>query len=299
MAVGRPQVADAEERWLSVNGIRTRYLFSACSSGSPGLPVLLVHGLLGFSYSWRQNIAALSSFADIYAPDLPGVGYSARSPGLDCSLSGLAEFLLAFAADLQLRNFDVVATSHGGALAMMAAAADAQAAGLSHRRIRRLVLVAPVNPWSAGRPWLTRMAAGRLGALCLRASYPLLARANGILLRRLYGDPARMQAEAARNYACAASLPGTARHLSRIMKCWHRDIRLLAESLPAIRAIPTLLIWGTRDRAVLPSSAAPLARSFDHVQVTMIPAAGHLPYEETPGAFNDAVKHFLTAPTIA
>ena len=53
--------------------VRMRYL----QAGS-GPPLLLLHGLLGYSFSWRYNLLPFSQFATVYAPDLPGTGYSER-----------------------------------------------------------------------------------------------------------------------------------------------------------------------------------------------------------------------------
>jgi pimeloyl-ACP methyl ester carboxylesterase len=67
----------------------------------------------------------------------------------------------------------------------------------------------------------------------------------------------------------------------------------LARVLPRITHIPTLLIWGERDRAVAPASAEPLSRVFQDAKVVQIAGAGHLPYEEEPEEFNRAVLEFL------
>jgi pimeloyl-ACP methyl ester carboxylesterase len=289
-----PLIEGAEERYARVRGVRVRYLFRAQST-SPHAdpPIILLHGLLGFSYSWRHNIAPLSEIAPVYAPDLPGVGYSERPAEFDCSLAGQAEFLFAFLSEVGVEQFDLIASSHGGGIAIIAAARDIAEHGLDGRRIRLLVLAAPVNPWSAGRPWLTAVASSRLGWQFLRGAYPLVLRANVASLRRLYGDPARMEADAARNYALAAMVPQTREHIGSVMRSWPSDIRGLPGALTAIREVPTLLVWGSRDRAVLPSSAEPLAKCFDQVEVKIIEGAGHLPYEETPEEFNAAVKKFL------
>jgi pimeloyl-ACP methyl ester carboxylesterase len=292
---GAPLVTGAEERWIELNGVRVRYLFRAHRGATATSPVILIHGLLGFSYSWRHNIVPLSEIADVYALDLPGVGYSERSPSLDCSFRGLARLLFHFADAVNVDQLNLIATSHGGGVAIVAAADDVHEHDLKNRRVRNLVLVAPVNPWSAGRAWLTSALGTRIGWWCARAVYPLLARSHGILVRRLYGDPSRMDPDASRQYALPAMIPGTASHLENILKCWQPDVRELSNALAMIRKIPTLLIWGTRDTAVLPSSAEPLAQCFDHGQIRMIEGAGHLPYEETPDEFNAAVKQFLVS----
>jgi pimeloyl-ACP methyl ester carboxylesterase len=291
-----PGSAGAEERFLTVDGVRVRYLFRPCSKPAPqSPPILLIHGLLGFSYSWRHNIDPLSEIADIYAPDLPGVGYSERSSRLDCSFRGIAEFLFHFADTLKLHRINLIATSHGGGVAIAAVARDLEEHGFENRRVQRLVLVAPVNPWSAGRAWLTDALATPVGWWCARACYPLLARCQGLFLRRVYGDPSRIERDAPGHYALPALIPGTASHLQKVLKSWPSDISALRKSLATIREVPTLLIWGTCDTAVRPSSAEPLALCFRHAQIKMIECAGHLPYEETPEEFNAAVMPFLAS----
>ena len=291
-----PCSAGAEERFVTVDGIRVRYLFRPCSRPAPqSPPIILVHGLLGFSYSWRHNIDALSEIADIYAPDLPGVGYSERCPTLNCSFRGIAEFLFHLADALKLPRINLIASSHGGGVAIAAAARDLDEHGFQARRVQRLVLVAPVNPWSAGRAWLTDALRTPVGWWCVRACYPLLARCQGLFLRRVYGDPSRIERDAPAHYALPVLIPGTASHLHKILKSWPSDIAALRKSLATIREVPTLLIWGTCDKAVRPGSAGPLAECFRNAQIKMIECAGHLPYEETPEEFNTAVMQFLAS----
>ena len=110
--------------------------------------MLLVHGLLGYSFSWRFVIPALAQHATVYAIDMLGTGFSDRPRGLDCSLKTSAERLLRFINKAELPSCDLLGTSHGGAVAMRAAA-------IAPERVRRLILVDPVNPWSAHGKRLT------------------------------------------------------------------------------------------------------------------------------------------------
>ena len=59
-----------EERWSMIDGYRMRYL----RSGS-GPAVVLVHGLLGYSFSWRHALPVLSQSATVYAVDMLGTGF--------------------------------------------------------------------------------------------------------------------------------------------------------------------------------------------------------------------------------
>ena len=86
---------------------------------------------------WRAHFT-------VYAPDVLGIGFSDRVPELDCGMRASAQRMIEFLDALGLREFDLVGTSHGGALATIMAAEMG-------KRVRRLVLVAPVNPWSPPR----------------------------------------------------------------------------------------------------------------------------------------------------
>ena len=62
-----------EECWMDFDGARMRYL----RAGS-GPPLILLHGLLGYSFSWRYTLPALAPYATVYAPDMLGAGFSDR-----------------------------------------------------------------------------------------------------------------------------------------------------------------------------------------------------------------------------
>src|SRR3984885_14026682 len=164
--------AGMEECWMDFEGARMRYL----RMGS-GPALILLHGLLGYSFSWRFTMPALAPYATVYAPDMMGAGFSDRPAGLDHSMRGTAQRLLRFVERLGISSFDLLGTSHGGAVAMMAAAeCSGDYAGLG---VRRLVLVAPVNPYSAhGRrlaPFIgskVGTALFRLTSAHMRFSYP-------------------------------------------------------------------------------------------------------------------------------
>src|SRR5258708_22122528 len=95
-----------------------------------------------------------------------GGGFSDRRGGLDHSMRGTAQRLLRFISGLGISSFDLLGTSYGGAVAMMAAAECVS--GNSDLHLRRLVLVAPVNPFSAHGRWLAPFFGGAFGAALFR-----------------------------------------------------------------------------------------------------------------------------------
>jgi pimeloyl-ACP methyl ester carboxylesterase len=59
-----------------------------------------------------------------------------------------------------------------------------------------------------------------------------------------------------------------------------------------VASLPTLLIWGDRDRAVGVRSGERLAELLG-ARLLVIPGAGHLPFAETPEVCNKAVREWL------
>lgn len=269
---------------MTLDGVSWRY-----QRAGSGPPLLLVHGLLGYSFSWRFAIPALARQATVYAMDMPGTGFSDRPHGMDCSMRACSERLLRFTDALSLDNCDVVGTSHGGAITMMAAA-------LHPGRVRRLVLVAPVNPWSGrGRllaPFLTSSAV----APALLALAPHLRLLQEFYFQRLYGDSRRIPPGTLEGYmAPVRRRPSSLEYGLSALHTWNRDLRQLRLLLPRIAGIPTLLIWGSLDGAVSPASAVRLKQEFRQCRLLTFDGVGHLPYEEAADQFNRAVAEFLAS----
>jgi len=259
-------IHSVEEQWVSLDGIRVRYL----RSGS-GPPLLLLHGLLGYSFSWRFAMPVLAQQATVHAVDMPGAGFSERPADLDCCLKASAERLLRFLDVVGLESCDLLGTSQGGAVAIMAAA-------IAPRRVSRLILVNPVNPWSAH---------GKRRANFL-SSRPITP-----LLRRLFGDARRIRPGTLEGYSAPFALPGAFMNAFAVLRSWNRDLQQLESMLPRINHIPTLMVWGSVDRAVTPESAHELLKHFQNCRVVMLKGVGHLPYEEVPEEFNRVVAEFL------
>jgi pimeloyl-ACP methyl ester carboxylesterase len=279
-----PQISpQADECWCPLDGYRLRYL----RRGS-GPALLLLHGLLGYSFSWRYTLPVMAERATVYAVDMPGAGFSDRPPNLDCSFRAQADRLLRFADGVGVTSFNLLGTSHGGAVAMMAAAC-------CPARVRSLILVAPVNPWSAhGRRLAPFVSRSLVSTLILRLG-PGLRLAHDLALQRLYGDRKRIRPGTLEGYSAPLGLPRAFEYGVGVTRSWNRDLQELESALPRIAHIPTLLIWGSKDAAVDPASAERLRRQFTDCRIEMFDGVGHLPYEEVPEEFNSAVVGFLSS----
>jgi pimeloyl-ACP methyl ester carboxylesterase len=272
-----------QERWINLDGARMRYLYA----GS-GPALLLVHGLLGYSFSWRFTIPALAQHATVYAVDLMGTGFSDRPPDLDCSFRASAQRLLRFMDATGIASCDLLGTSHGGAVSMMLAA-------LASKRIRRLILVDPVNPWSAHGKHLSVLLSNPVVAPMFLTLAPRVRILDEFYHRRMFGDPRRIPADSLEGYRKPMRIPGSYEYGLAVLRSWNRDLRELESVLPLIADIPTLLTWGTLDTAVDPASAQQLQQRFRDCRLLKFEGVGHLPYEEAPEEFNRAVIAFLSS----
>ena len=270
-----------EERFFKLDGAAMRYLHAGA-----GPALILIHGLMGCSFSWRHAIPGLAEKSEVFAVDLLGTGYSERPAGLDCSLQATAQRLLRFMDAMTASPFDVLGTSHGGAVAMMAAV-------LAPERVRRLILVDPINPWSPrGRTLAPFLSSPVIAPLFVKLAHHSPS-VQEYYFRRLYGDPRRIQPGTLEGYKKPMELSGSFEYAVSILRTWNRDLHDLEIALPRIADIPTLLIWGDRDAAVAPASAERLKQSFHNCQLVIMPGIGHLPYEEAHDEFNRLVSEFL------
>jgi pimeloyl-ACP methyl ester carboxylesterase len=269
------------ESCLQADGLQMRFWHA----GS-GPAIVLVHGLLGYSFSWRGVIPILAGEREVFVPDMPGAGFSECRAGLDFRLIGAARRLLTFLEAAGIGSCDLVGSSYGGSTAMMLA-------GMEPSRVRSLVLVSPANPWS-------RIGKKRLAMLknpLIAALFPKLARAarpmHCYFVRRMWGDPGLVTQETLDGYIRPLLRPGVFEHACKIVQTWHADMRELESTISKIAGIPTLLVWGSKDRVVDLQSAEIIAKRLPGARVAVMRGAGHLPYEENPKEFSRIVSEFF------
>lgn len=271
---------EIEKRSVTIAGRSISYLYA----GS-GPSLLLIHGLLGGAFCWRFNIRAFAQRFTTYAFDLPGCGDSENPKNGSFGMLAQAGHLLRLLEEFGLTQVDVVASSWGGGIAQLFAAANPQF-------VRSLVLVSPVNPWSEFGLGRVRFFSGRFPATLLRACMPYSRPLHLWGLKRMYGDPRRIPEGTLEGYSRLLLRKGLSRNVVGILRAWERDLEALGAAPEHVRA-PTLLIWGAKDSAVDPRSAQVLKQKLPRCELAVIAGAGHLPFEETPEEFNRLTLGFL------
>ncbi len=258
-----------------------------------GPPLLLVHGLMTSSYSWRYVLEPLGAHFTLYMPDLPGNGRSAV-PAAPYHPDAFVAWLGALIDALDLRGAATVGNSMGGYLCMKLALRDPGAIG-------RLV-----NVHSPGVPeW-------RLYALRAAAAVPGVRALIARMARRAperwahknvhYWDESLKSLEEAREYGAPLATRDGARafvkHLTQVMapgpiRAFQREL-LARQARGLAFPIPMLLLYAERDPMVPPRfgdvmaarTGAPLVR---------LAEASHFAHVDNPRAFVAAALPFLTA----
>lgn len=278
------QLADEpkiEETSVLVDGRQMHYLKTG-----QGPALVLIHGLLGTADAWRPCLPRLAEESSVYAVDTLGIGRSERVAGLDASLIAEADRMSAFLVQAGINRADIVGTSHGGSIAMMLAARHPEQA-------RSLVLHAPANPFSDAADPLVRFYKTPLGHWFAHRVPYLPERLQKLALGRMYGNSKLVRHEALECYMGSLRMPGTTRHVLNILDSWFDDMRELEAVLEKLCDVPTLLVWGTQDRAVSLESGRKLEKMLRRAEMVMLPGVGHLAHDEAPLLFADEVNSFL------
>ena len=187
---------------------------------------------------------------------------------------------------LKLAEADIVAHSHGGAVALMLAA-------LYPRRVRRLILFAPANPYSRSSDVMVRIYSTAWGAVLAWTLPYLPAQIQRIALGEMYGGADRVLDRCLQEIIESLRSPVTLRHVLCVIRCWCAEMAVLEAAIHGVKRIPTLLIWGDRDCTVSLGSALELNHKLRDSELIVLAGRGHSVFEETPEEANRIMLEWL------
>jgi len=187
---------------------------------------------------------------------------------------------------LGLEQADIAGHSHGGAVSLMLAARHPEL-------VRSLILFAPANPFCDRPGPVIRLYTSLPGKLLAKCA-PYLPRPIHLMaLERMYGDPARVGEGCIEGYIAGLRMPGTINHILAIVRCWFADMSRLKTALPLVADVPTLLLWGDRDRAMSVTSGMRLNQELTASELIVMPGGGHVLFEEMPEEANRRMADWL------
>ena len=265
--------------------IRIRELEIHCYTAGEGPPLVLLHGDGDSGALWQWAMPALAGGDQVYAPDLPGFGDSAKPP-----VDYTPAFLEAVVGDLLdalgLERVTLVGNSLGGLVALrLALNAPERVAGLG--LVDSAGLGRELSPVTAA---LTLPGLGELAVAWARTPIGALQRAwsrAALQFARPLAAPKAWFDEQVR----LARLPGFLEATLSSIRA-SADVggqrEVLLDRLPELE-IPTLVVWGVEDRVVPAMHGRAAVGRLRRGELVLIPRCGHVPQVEQPGRFAEAV----------
>lgn len=278
------QLADPDSRFVEINGLSVHY--KMIGQGEPVF--VLLHGFGASVYSWHAVMEPLSQYGTVIAFDRPAFGLTERPMTWEgespYSSQAQVDLLLGLLDHFQVQKAILVGNSAGGTVSMNFY--------LQHpERVEALVLVDPAVYGGGGAPagtqWLLRTPQmTHLG--------PLIARQIKVrgpeLLQTAWYDPSKLTQATIDAYEKPLSVENWDKAL------WDLTVASQESDLPDHLAgftLPVLVITGDSDKIVPTENSIRLAGELPDATLVVIPQAGHVPHEEQPALFMQAVDAFL------
>lgn len=268
-------------------------------------PLILLHGFPESHRTWRSLAPLLEDRHFLVMPDQRGYGASDRPQGVKAYRSDrIVDDLFALADALGIERFALAGHDWGGAIAWAAAMRG-------EPRLERLAILNAPHPALFQKSLIEnggQRAASRYISLLRSRLAETGIRRMGLdaFFDRAIGDnagAARILEAERQQYLLEWSQPGA---LTAMLN-WYRAARMfvpptrltlpvpdaLMRRVPKVR-VPTLVVWGMRDPALLPVQLEGLERLVDDLRVVKLPDAGHFIPWEAPDAVAQALRAFLS-----
>lgn len=281
------------DNYESVNGVRLHYV-----DAGTGPLILFLHGFPEFWYAWKNQLPAFASDHHAVALDMRGFNLSDKPTDVaQYRLDVLVEDIRAFAAHISPdRKFVLVGHDWGGFVAWAFAAAHPQT-------LEKLVIINAPHPAIFARLLTSDPAQQKASEYMeifrsAQAEQILSANNFDILANRVmvFGSENGLRPEDKPAYIKAWSQPGA---LTGGLN-YYRANRLSSSPLanPANASsfavnVPTLVIWGEKDPAMVPQNLDGLSAFVPRLTVNRIPEASHWLVHRQSAEVTAYIREFL------
>jgi pimeloyl-ACP methyl ester carboxylesterase len=246
-------------------------------------PIVLLHGFGSSLHAWDGWAQALRDKRRVVRLDLPGFGLTGPTPDATYGLERDMRVTLAVLDRLGIARCVLGGNSLGGAVAWRTA--------LAHpARVEKLILVD-----AGGYP--EHSLSVPIGMRLLRVPGILWLMRNTLPrslveqgLRNTFGDPSRVTPEMVERAFDLTSREGNRRAL--LDRVAERSGKSPFERIREL-TLPTLIVWGGRDRLIPPEDAERFHRDIEGSVLAIFDDLGHAPEEEDPVRTAATVKRFL------
>jgi pimeloyl-ACP methyl ester carboxylesterase len=285
--VSESEFIDENSKFIEINHVNLHYK----ESGSGEKTFILLHPFGGSTYSWREVMDDFSQYGRVIAYDRPAFGLTERpmpenwieNPyGMKANIEILKKLLDEFGIEKAI----LVGNSAGGGVAVAFALEYPE-------RVEALILVDPgvgggrgpqFPVWALPVMWTPQMR--HIAPLLMRDYQESLPRT----IEREWFDLTKLTDEIRQTHL----------NLLKIQN-WDRAFYELtfAPAYPELRDLlpnlttQTFIISGEEDRLIRPFYFEAITTEIPNAQLTLIPQCGHVPQEECPEEFMNAVKNYL------
>jgi pimeloyl-ACP methyl ester carboxylesterase len=282
--VSERSLADPDSQFIQVNNLTVHY--KEAGQGKPTF--ILLHGFAASVFSWREVIQPLSVYGRVIAFDRPAFGLTSRPIDWDgpspYSPQSQVDLTIALMDKLGVEKAILVGNSAGGTIAILTALAHPD-------RVQALILVDAAVYGSGGSPSIFRALfntpqVNHLGPLIARN----IERWGKDFAASAWHNPSRITPEIWAGYLKPMQIQNWDRALWELTRA--SNLQDIPARLKDIQ-LPALVVTGDDDRIVLTEQSLRLAKELPGASLSVIPACGHVPQEECPAAFMQAVDHFL------
>jgi pimeloyl-ACP methyl ester carboxylesterase len=247
-------------------------------------PIVLLHGTGSSLHAWEGWAAALKGQRRVISFDLAGFGLTGPSADGIYTIDADVRLVIAVLDHLGIERCVLGGNSLGGAIAWRSA--------LSHpSRVEKLILVDssgyPAHPISV--PIGFRLA--QIPGVNWILGYTLPRSLVEQGLRNVFGDPIRVKPELVERSIELTQRAGNRRALIERMR-QRRQSGSAARRVAELK-LPTLIIWGGRDRLIPPDDAQRFHHDIAGSTLVIFDDLGHAPEEEDPDRTVSAVQQFL------
>ncbi len=273
-------------------------------AGHPTNPaIILLHGFPESHRTWRHQIAALAEDHFVLAPDQRGFAKSSKPAGIEnYTPDKPVADLIALADRFDIKRFTLVGHDWGGAIAWMAA--------LNHPdRVERLIIINAPHPFVFQKSLFDDMAQREASQYITAFRNPdfekhidsigLSQFFDGSFMRHTdfenvkdekpiyldqWGQPGAMTAMLNWYRASAVQVPA--------MDATPERPAFLNGPFPPLK-MPTLVIWGLEDKALLPVQLDGLEVLVPDLTLKKLEGVGHFAPWEAPDRVTDAMRDWL------
>ncbi len=278
-------LADADSRFIDVNGIRVHY--KQRGDGEPAL--IFLHGFGASLFSWQKVLEPLSRWGRTVSYDRPGFGLTDRPLAFNrrtenpYGTSGQVEMLKGLMGSLGIKEAVIVAHSAGGTVGLALALKYPQ-------MVKRLILVAPAvylySPVPTWRTASTRKAFRIFGMALIHPTRHFVRR----ILNNIVHDTICVTDDAVDGYEKPFHAVNWEAGLWEFSLAPHA--RNLWKRMDELR-MPVLVIAGDDDRVVPTRHSRRLAEITPGAKFVLVKGCGHMPQEEKPEALLQAIDQFM------